>query len=1063
MSNLKLIPSPCWIALISSLLAEVSIAQDRERWEDPEVFAVNREPARCTSMPFPDLASAIAGSREDSPFHRSLNGSWKFHWVDLPAARPVGFHAPDFDVSGWDEIEVPSFWQLSGYGIPRYLDEAYPFEPTPPRPPQDFNPVGSYRRSFEVPAEWAGRRVSLHFAGVDSAFHVWLNGELVGYSQDSMTPAEFDVTERLVSGKNLLAVEVIRWSDGTYLECQDMWRLSGIFRDVFLWSAPPVHLRDHFLTTELDEEYRDATMWVTAILRNQAATEVGTHAVRISLLDLDGNATVAEQTATTESIPAGESARLDLRFDVAGPRKWTAETPHLYTLLLEVVDAEGEVLEVRRTDIGFREVEILGGQLCVNGVPITIRGVNRHEFDPDRARSVTLEGMIRDIELIKRNNINAVRTAHYPNDPRWLDLADRYGLYIVDEANVESHGLYDELPKSLPEWREACADRMRSMVIRDRNHPSVIVWSLGNECGMGENFVHMADFARAADKTRPIHFEPAREHPVTDIVCPMYAPIERIVAYAERQEMLQGAGARMPRRPLILCEYAHAMGNSVGNLQEYWDAIYEYDSLQGGFIWDWVDQGLRQPIEGADGTYFAYGGDFGDEPHGGNFCCNGLVNPDREPHPSLFEVKKVYQPVGVSALLTRGPAWIWVENRHDFLDLAELTPVWELREEGRIIRRGELDRIELQPGDARALAIPFEVPRLYAGSVYHLTLSFELAHDVPWAKRGHRVAWEQLELKLGAPPAPRVDLAGRPAPSIRETAEAFEVRGLKGSLRIGKSAGALESYRLGELELLAGPLVPNFWRVPIDNDVGRDMEARQGVWKRAGPKRAVERVELLRGEGGTPPRIVVEGRLPVEECRYRTTYVLFPDSDVVVEHSLLPGGMPPELPRFGMQLALDGRFDRVEWFGRGPHETAWDRKTGAEVGRWTSTVEGMTHDYLRPQENGNRSDVRWIALTDEAGNGLLAVGMPLLEVSCWPYTMADLEAAKHPHELPRRDSTTVNLDFQQMGVGGDTSWGRLPHAEYRLPAAAYSYRFRLTPLTAGGAGPEDLARRDHDI
>ncbi|UCC29157.1 MAG: DUF4981 domain-containing protein [Phycisphaerales bacterium] len=1051
-------------AAIASLVAAPSnMAQD---WENPQVVQRNREPAHCSLLPYPDVTAALFGQRERSPFYQSLNGLWRFHWVPKPADRPLTFAASEFDDSSWDLIPVPSFWQLRGYGIPRYLDEAYPFEPDPPRPPRDFNPVGSYRTMFTVPPDWTGRRVYLHFAGVDSAFYVWVNGHKVGYSQDSATPAEFDVTRYLQDGKNVLAVQVFRWSDGTYLECQDMWRLSGIFRDVYLFSTPNVHLRDFSVRSDLDEAYRDATLLVTASVRNHKEVDSDGYRIRGTLLNAHQKR-VTEALVAVPRLPPGEETAVDLEMQVANPLKWTAETPNLYFVLLEVLDADGNTVEVVHSRFGFREVEIKEGRLHVNGRPITIKGVNRHEWDPDSGRMLTRERMLQDVVLFKKNNINAVRTSHYPNDPRWLDLCDEYGLYVVDEANVESHGLYDVLPKGLPQWRIACVDRMRSMVERDKNHPSIIVWSLGNECGMGKNFEHMAAYARAADPTRPVQFEPAGEHPVTDIVTPMYWSIERIVEYAQRQERLdeQGRSKGELNRPLILCEYAHAMGNSVGNLQDYWDAIEAHKHLQGGFIWDWVDQGLRMfAPSGGPGRlrkqYWGYGGDFGDTPTAGNFCCNGLVQPDRKPNPSLHEVRKVYEYVRVKPADPLAGR-VLVRNKYDFLNLDFLAIHWELTCDGTVIQQGVMPPLNLPSGESSEITVPFKGPRLEPGAEYWLKVMFTLAEDAPWAKRGHVVAWDQIHIPYEVPVRAPIDTSALPSLELNESDAAFEVRGQAFRITIGKESGAIETYEHKGTLLLAGPLAPNFWRVPIDNDVGNRMPSRLGVWKQVGPKRIVETVRARRVSEQLI-EITVNARDQEGRSRLTLTYQVYGNGDVIVTNRIEPNASLPNLPRFGMQAHVPKRFDNMRWFGRGPHETYWDRKTGAAVGIYSGTVEENIHDYTRPQENGNKTDVRWLALTDNNGAGLLIVGRRLLSVSAWPFTMVDLEAARHIHELPRRNTITVNIDYKQMGVGGDTSWGRLTHPEYTLPATkSYEYSFRLTPLSGDRDILRDLVRRTY--
>ena len=660
---------------VSSLAVQFEVQGDRvPDWENPEVVGWGKESAHCTLMVFPDVDSALIGNCEESPFYISLNGRWKFHWVARPAERPVDFYRADYDDSGWNEMPVPSNWQMHGYGVPIYTNITYPFAKDPPRvtgePQADYtayklrNPVGSYRKTFEVPASWRGRHVFLHFDGVESAFYVWVNGTKIGYGQGSRTPAEFNVTTHLREGRNLLAVEVYRWSDGSYLEDQDFWRLSGIFRDVYLFSTPAVHLRDFFVRCDLDEHYRDGVLEVTAHVRNYSDKLVEAPAVEMQLLDTSTSSrrvcAQGRMEFTGETISAQDEAVFTYKTDIANPRKWTAEQPNLYTLLLTLKRANGDVLEVIPCRVGFRKVEVNGGQLRVNDIAVLLKGVNRHEHDPDTGHYVTVDSMVRDIRLMKQNNINAVRTSHYPNVSKWYDLCDEYGLYLVDEANIESHGMgygRNETLGNKLEWKKAHMDRTISMVQRDKNHPSIIIWSLGNEAGDGINFQATSEWIHQRDSSRPVQYEQARTRPHTDIVCPMYSRIERIVKYASTDR----------DRPLILCEYAHAMGNSVGNLQDYWDAIEKYGHLQGGFIWDWVDQGLRKKDESGR-EFWAYGGDFGDKPNDGNFCCNGLLQPDRKPNPSLFEVKKVYQYIEVQPVdLISGK--VRIRNEYDFVSL----------------------------------------------------------------------------------------------------------------------------------------------------------------------------------------------------------------------------------------------------------------------------------------------------------------------------------------------------------------------------------------------------------
>jgi beta-galactosidase len=1028
-------------------------------WENPEVVGRNKEPGHCTLTPYPDIQTALQGKPEDSLYYKSLNGNWKFNWVRKPADRPQDFYKPDYDVTNWKEIPAPSNWQMHGYDIPIYLNMRFPFPPNPPYIPHDYNPVGSYRTEFTLPASWQGRQVYVHFDGVKSAFYVWLNAHMVGYSQDSMTPAEFNLTKYLRPGGNILAVEVYRWSDGSYLEDQDMWRLSGIYRDVYLFSTPAVHIRDFFVRCDLDGQYRDGILMIRPKVTSSGSDDLKGWTVQAQLYDEQEKPVLAKALSKevlsiiNEQYPQSDTVPFALmRANVTNPKKWTAETPNLYTLVLALTDAKGSVVEAESCKVGFRKIEIRDGQLLVNGKSIKLFGVNRHEHDPDHGRAIPISRMIQDIKLLKQSNINAVRTSHYPDAPRWYELCDQYGIYLIDEANLESHGLRGYL-SNVATWHTAFVERAVRMVERDKNHPSVIFWSLGNETGCGPNHAAMAGWIHDYDPTRPIHYEGAQGRPrdpyYVDVISRMYARIPEIIRLAADP---------VDTRPVVLCEYAHAMGNSVGNLKEYWDAMRSHKRLIGGFIWDWADQGLRKKSE--DGKEFwAYGGDFGDKPNDGNFCCNGVVQPDRKPNPSLYEVKKVYQRIHVTPVDAIG-GQLCIENEYDFLDLDFVNISWQLTVDGTVVQEGSLPRLSLQPGQRQNVTIPFTKPQLQGGAECWLKVTFALAEDTLWAEQGHVVAWDQFEIPFDVPPAPTVELAKMPPLNLQGTEDAVKVIGQDFALVISRISGAIESFTFQGKELIASPLVPNFWRVPIDNDNGNGMPRRLGIWRKAGPEREVEKVAVRQIE---PQLISVTADMTLPAAgnsRYSNIYHIYGSGDVVVEATFDPAGTNlPQLPRFGMQMQIPGRFSDMTWLGRGPHETYWDRKTGGAVGLYSGPVEEQIHLYVRPQETGNKTDVRWMALTSEDSLGLLAVGMPLLDVSAWPFTMQDLEKARHIHELRRRNIITVNLDYKQMGVGGDDSWGARTHPEYTLPARPYSYRFRLRPYVPTMGEIETVARQ----
>ena len=1039
------------IGLVGGIRAQEPVPD----WLDPEVFERNREPAHATYTPYRDRDSALSLDRSRSSLVRSLNGSWRFQWVRRPADRTSEFFETGFDDSSWSEIEVPSNWELEGHGVPIYLEAG--LLPSPPiQIDPDYNPVGSYRRTFTVPDDWAGSRIFLHFEGARSTLRVWVNGRPVGYSEGSRTAAEFDITEVAQPGDNLLAVQVFRWSDASYLEDQDFWRLSGIDRDVLIFATPPAYIRDFVVNAGLDDSYAGGELEVVASVANRGDAQVRGFRLEAELLDAAGNPVFSSPLRADLDVDRQREVGARLAATVDSVRPWTAETPHLYTLLLTLYDDSGAVLEVIPRRIGFRTVEVTGGLLKVNGVPVTLKGVNRHEHDPDTGHVVSEESMLADIRLMKRFNINAVRTSHYPNVPRWYELTDEHGIYVVDEANIESHGTGydpDETLAAKPEWLPAHMDRVRRVVERDKNHPSVIIWSLGNEAGDGPNFEAAYAWIKERDPTRPVQYEMTDLRAHTDIFAPMYSRIHILEDYASA-----------PRdRPLIMCEYAHAMGNSVGNLADYWDVIYANDHLQGGFIWDWVDQGLRAVNEDGE-EYWAYGGDFGPEdvPSGGNFCINGLVDPDRAPHPALWEVKKVYQNVAVEAEdLAAGR--ISVTNRHEFTDLAALDASWTIVGDGLRVAAGEIPNLRLAPREAAVVTLDLPGIDPDPGVEYFLNVEFRTREEQPLVEAGHLVAWDQLELPWFVPNPERDLLRTAKLDQGRERG-ALRIDGPRFSTSFDLTTGSLTSYLYDGTELVRSGPVPNFWRAPTDNDYGNDMPQRLGAWREVSgtlggesSSRIVERVETWQNSDRDVV-VRVESLLPVGGSRLTTTYRVLASGEIEVENRFVPGGIGlPDLPRFGMTLTLPRELEHVEWYGRGPHENYWDRRTGAAVGRYQSNVADLPHRYARPQETGTRTDVRWATFANEAGIGLRVGGDPQFDFSAYPYRNEDFDegdrkTGRHTTDLEEIDSVTLNVDYRQMGVGGDTSWGARTHPQYTLPAQAYVHRFVLRGFGPGSSG-----------
>ncbi len=1037
----------CVFAALPALLfcQTPPVASNLPDWENPRVFGINTEKPHVTFAPFPDVRSALTVDRRSSPFVASLNGMWKFHWVPRPADRPAGFEQDRYDVSGWDSLRVPSNWEFQGYGVPIYVNQPYEFpgKPDPPHIPHDDNPVGSYKRWFTIPHGWSGREVFIHFGAVKSAFYIWINGVRVGYSEDSKTPAEWRITPFLRQGLNSVALEVYRWSDGTYLECQDMWRISGIERDVELVSTPKVRIRDFHVQAGLDKKLVNGELNVSVdLVTHDPSRTLQGHTVEMVLMD-SGGTTVARLTAPVRML-TDTSAAVVFSREIQKPRAWTAETPSLYTVLLSLVDPAGVTTEVVTCKTGFRTVEIRAGLLLVNGVRIRIKGVNRHEHDGITAHVISDEMMLKDIALFKQFNINAVRTCHYPNDPRWYELCDRYGIYVVDEANIESHGMgYGErsLAKN-PEWKEMHLDRTIRMVERDKNHPSVIIWSLGNEAGDGPNFAATSSWIRARDASRPVHYERAGEGANTDIVCPMYP-----------WSYLEEYGSQLQRRPLIMCEYAHSMGNSTGNLQDTWDIIDRYDHLQGGFIWDWVDQGM-QKVNPDGRTYWGYGGDWGpkDIPTDGNFLCNGLVLPDRTPHPALWEVKKVYQPVKFKAIPLSADL-VEIRNDWDYLDLGKYSVRWSLEADGKTIEGGVLKDLGIPPHAKRTVSIPFTRFDPQPGVEYFLNFAVTTTADEPLRARGHLVASEQIPLPV-TKPVPAGRKTGIPPVVLSESDSDATVDGRDFEVVFRKKDGALSSCRYSGKELLAGDLAPNFWRPPTDNDFGSRTDVTSASWRHAGLHRVLSTFSA-KHISPSVVRIATAYNLPDVRSALEITYTVMGSADITVDYRFHAGAPDlPEIPRIGMSMMLRPELGKLTYYGRGPHENYSDRRTSAYVGVYESTVDEQYFPYISPQENGNKTDVRWMAFRDTSGQGVVIVGEPLLSMSALRYTVEDLtqekRGTKHTVDLVKRPFTTVNIDLKQAGVGGDDSWGSRPHTPYAIRGVDQEYRFRFVPL-----GPRD--------
>jgi len=1029
-------------------LAMAQVAMGAPEWEDPAVYSQGTEQPRASFVPYATHQDALSGDPARSPRFLLLNGDWRFLWVRNPFETPAGFEQPGFQDEGWDTIPVPSNWQVVGanegrpYDRPFFSNIKMPFPADPPHVPHDNNPTGLYRTHFELPEQWKDDRVLVHFAGVQSAYYVWLNGQRVGYREDAFTPGEFDLTPFLQPGTNLLAVEVIHHSDGSYLEDQDYWRFAGIFRDVYLLAQPGVRLRDFSVRTDLDEQYRNATVEIGVALQNRSAGVAKGHHVIVLLLDADGHQIATATLSPQAALASDSEAEAQASIMVAAPRLWSAETPNLYTLVLEHRDGAGELQEVIAQKIGFREVEIKNGQLLVNGVAVTFKGVNRHEFDPDHGRVISRESMVQDILLMKQNNFNAVRTSHYPNNPLWLQLTDELGLYVIDEANIESHELWAKgiYIAQDPAWTDVFVARGVALVERDKNHPSVVIWSMGNETGLGQGFDAMYQAMKALDPTRPIHYEarnPAYAQTLSsyDIISTMYPTVEHIVDLMNQD----------PTRPVIICEYSHSMGNSLGNFQDYWDAYDKYPRLQGGFTWDWVDQALRHA--GPDGTEVW---EYVNTSDGAN-VNDGLVNADRTPQPELNEARKVLQPVKIDDIdLARGR--LQIRNAYDFVDLSHLALSWRLIADGMEVQSGVYaEPLDVPPRMEREIFLPLDITRIPAGQEGFLDVSLALREDQPWASRGHEVAFAQFLVRERGDVTGAVAAAGTIAPgalTVTRKRQQLIVTGAEFSATF--EGASLVSYQWNGTERLAGPLLPNFWRVPTDNDEGGGDAGYAHRWRAAG----LDRLQITAGkpqyealEDGSV-RVTAASRAAGIETAVDllTRYTISPVGVVSVTGQFtLDGAMPP-LPRVGFQVALPGAYDTVAWYGRGPHESYSDRKQSARVGRYTAKVADLHFPYVMAQENGNHTDTRWVAVADGSGAGLRITAATPFDFTVHDYTDAALLAAKQSQVIARDGNVTLSLDLAQMGLGGDDSWSPRVHPEYLLDKHQYSFSFTIDPF-----------------
>ena len=1030
--------------LLMLTISMISFAQKND-WENPEVFQINREPARAAFVPYSDEKTAISDDYTTSPWYMTLNGNWKFNWSPTPEKRSSDFYKTTYNTNNWKEIQVPSNWELNGYGIPIYTNITYPFPNNQPFIDHSDNPVGSYKREFILPENWNGRHVFLHFEAGTSAMYIWINGEKVGYTENTKSPAEFDITKYLESGKNSIAIEVYRWSDGSYLEDQDFWRLSGIDRNVSLYSTDDVRVADFFAKADLDTKYKDGSLSVEVKLKNLGNIAKNNQVLEAKLIDASGKVIFVKNKKI--NIEAGKYQSVDFIENVVKPNLWNNEKPYLYSLLLSIKNEQGKLVETVSNVIGFRKVELKNGQLLVNGIRIMVHGVNVHEHNPLTGHYQTKDMMMKDIKMMKQLNINAVRCSHYPNDFLWVKLCNKYGIFLVDEANIESHGSgaeYDEPlnraahPAYLPEWKAAHMDRIYSLVERDKNQPSVIIWSLGNECGNGPVFYDAYNWIKNRDKTRLTQFEQSREKENTDVICPMYPSIEYMKEYASRPVV---------NRPFIMCEYSHAMGNSNGNFKEYWDIIRGSKNMQGGFIWDWVDQGFKVKDE-IGREYWAYGGDMGGQNYinDENDCHNGLVWPDRTPHPGAFEVKKWYQDIYFNNVDAKNGI-IEIENNFGYTNLSEYSFKYEVLENGKVIKEGVLD-VKQNPLTKKQVKIELPKIQAKAKTEYLLNIFALTKVDAEILPKGHEIAREQFVIEDAnyfATTNHKADIQF----GISEDSDKFTLKAANVEVSIDKKTGLMSSYTdTGKVYFEELPR-PNFWRAPTDNDFGNKMPLKLNVWRAAGENCTLKGISPEIENGKT--YIVAKFILNDVASEYTIKYSMLADGSFEILPSYKKGNNSvPEMPRFGMIFSLKKEFENFNYYGRGPLENYSDRNSATFKGIYNSKVANQYVPYTRPQENGYKTDVRWAKLTNEKGEGVEIFGFQPLGMSALNNYPMDFDSGlskknQHSSDVTPRNINVICVDLSQRGLGGDDSWARLPHEQYLLKQDNYNYGFSIKP------------------
>lgn len=1072
--------------------------------ENPQVISENKEEPHTTFYSFSSEEQALDNKWRASENYISLDGIWKFKWVRKPSDRPQDFTDPSVNVNDWDDIKVPGNWEVEGFGVPIYVNHQYEFADykapvsadikfedriypaNPGKVPHDYDPVGSYRREFTIADSWSGKEVFLHIGAMKSGGFVWINGKYVGYSQGSKLPAEFNISKYLKSGKNTIALQIFRWTDGSYLECQDFWRISGIERSVYLYAQPKVRIKDVEMMATLDDTYKNGILNLSVELQNNDPKK---KKLEISYKILDKDGILVANDIQPLTLDAGETTTMDFAAYVMEAMPWTAETPNLYKVIVSTREKKEGILEVTSNDVGFRTVEIKNGLLKVNGQTITLKGVNTQEHNPETGHVVSEEQILTDIKLWKENNINAVRLSHYPQSEKFYELCDKYGIYVVDEANIESHGMYygdHSLAKKL-EWEKAHVDRMIRMVERDKNHPSVIIWSMGNEAGNGINFFNAYNEIKAHDpQKRPVQYERAYK-PEDGNLFDMDINTDIIVPQYPSPGTFEYIGISKTDRPFIPSEYAHAMGNSTGNFQDYWDVIEQHDNLQGGFIWDWVDQSIWKTNEKGQ-KYYAYGGDFGENmPTDNSFLNNGIIFPDRTPQPALYEVKKAHEFINFKqkGINKADEIRILVENLYDFIDMSQFDITAEIKADGEVLKTVAVGNLTIEPHTGKLIRVPLNGVQYKPNTEYFVEVSATLNKDWGILKKGYEVAHEQILLgrKIKWEPT---SLESNEIVKVENGKESLILSGKQFSIQFNKKEGRITSYKYQNNELIKegnGPK-PNFWRAPTDNDFGNGMQRRNIEWKKASLYAEVKSFNVKKEDNGTVTVLIVYN-LPGVETTFESKYEVLGNGVVKVGNTLNPTEYNADIPRIGMRMQMPKEYDNMTYYGRGPWENYQDRNVSAFVGLYESKVRDQYVPYIRPQENGYKTEVRWAAFANAKRNGLLVVsskanernlglsalhmlnedfdatsGLSYEQSKKEKYTtkddnysdgMPEVNNSKHTIDIVEKDLVQLNIDLDQRGVGGDDSWGSRPQEKYQIKGdQAHNYSFYLVPFTDKG-------------